>query len=362
MAWYTEIGVRSFGRGLFLKNPLTGADLGSKRVFRIKAGDLVVSNVFAWEGAVAVAAETHDGRIGSHRFMTWTPRVADVSVRYLNHYFASDQGLDQLRAASPGSAGRNRTLSIKNFEAIEVPLPDLAEQQRIAAHLDSITSSLSLVVRHSRRLPSRLALRRFVTSALAAESTEQWRPGEHFELRGGSTPDASAVSLWDGGVPWVTPADIGPLATREISGGARSVATEFVPRSGLIPAGSVVMTSRAPIGNLAIAARPLLTNQGCKSFVPRADIEPVYLYFAVMSRLDEIEAAGTGTTFHEVSAKKLSQIALPGCPPAKQKALIDAFSRMQDNMCQLDELDRRAQGLQSSVLPAARNEVFSAMR
>src|SRR5665647_607445 len=75
---YREIGVRSFGRGLFEKEPTSGADLGSKRVFHVHPGDLVVSNIFAWEGAVAVAQEQHEGTIGSHRFMTWVPSSSGV--------------------------------------------------------------------------------------------------------------------------------------------------------------------------------------------------------------------------------------------------------------------------------------------
>lgn len=148
---YREIGVRSFGNGLFIKDAVSGSDLGSKRVFRIRDGDLVISNVFAWEGAVAVAGHEHDGLIGSHRFMTWTPHDPDeVSVHFLQHFFASDTGLELLRRASPGSAGRNRTLSIKNFEAIQVPLPDIDEQRRIAKMLERVDYASSKARRLTR--------------------------------------------------------------------------------------------------------------------------------------------------------------------------------------------------------------------
>ncbi len=136
---YVEVGLRSFGKGVFHKPAATGAELGSKKVYRIEPGDLVISNVFAWEGALAVASESERGLIGSHRFMTWTPRSDDqVDIRYLWHYFLSEPGLLQLRRASPGSAGRNRTLGIAAFEDAKIPLPDLSEQQRIAARLDRI--------------------------------------------------------------------------------------------------------------------------------------------------------------------------------------------------------------------------------
>lgn len=136
---YVEVGLRSFGKGIFHKPAATGVQLGSKKVYKIEPGDLVISNVFAWEGALAVASESETGLIGSHRFMTWLPREASqVDVRYLWHYFLSEPGLLHLRRASPGSAGRNRTLGIAAFEGVKIPLPDLPEQQRIAARLDRL--------------------------------------------------------------------------------------------------------------------------------------------------------------------------------------------------------------------------------
>lgn len=140
---YQEIGVRSFGRGLFIKDPIVGADLGDKRVFEIHENDLVVSNIFAWEGAVGLAVREHAGLVGSHRFMTWTVTAPDVNARYLLEFFRSAEGVAALSKASPGSAGRNRTLSIKGFEDIQVPLPPLGRQDSIAARLDSLGSLVS---------------------------------------------------------------------------------------------------------------------------------------------------------------------------------------------------------------------------
>jgi len=145
---YEEIGLRSFGKGIFVKAPVSGASIGSKRVFHVRPGDLVVSNVFGWEGAVAVAQPTHRGLIGSHRFMTWEPRdVTQVFTGYLSYYLVSETGLGLLRRASPGSAGRNRTLSITNFEAIRVPLPSPETQRSMVSLLDRARSAMTLSIR-----------------------------------------------------------------------------------------------------------------------------------------------------------------------------------------------------------------------
>lgn len=125
---YPELGVRSFGRGAFHKPAVPGVEVGSKKLFRIEAGDLLFNIVFAWEGAVAIAAPEDAGRVGSHRFLTCVPDPAKATAKFLRYWFLSDEGLAELGRASPGGAGRNRTLGIKALEAISVPLPSLAAQ------------------------------------------------------------------------------------------------------------------------------------------------------------------------------------------------------------------------------------------
>ena len=140
LATYEEIGVRSFGKGVFHKSPVPGASLGDKRVFEIQAGDLLLSNVFAWEGAIAVASRSEDGRIGSHRYMTYVPIDNRIDTNWAHYFFLSEQGLELIRKASPGSADRNRTLGIQTFESLEIPLPAMDEQLASAARLDAALS------------------------------------------------------------------------------------------------------------------------------------------------------------------------------------------------------------------------------
>jgi type I restriction enzyme S subunit len=139
---YTEIGIRSFGKGIFHKTPVLGASLGNKRVLQIQPGDIVFNNVFAWEGAVAVAGEAEAGKIGSHRFVTYTTIGNQCSVEYLRLFFCSQPGLEVLRRVSPGSAGRNRTLNIAQFAKQEIPLPSLKEQLRIVARVEELTGKI----------------------------------------------------------------------------------------------------------------------------------------------------------------------------------------------------------------------------
>jgi type I restriction enzyme S subunit len=126
---YREIGARAFGRGLFEKPPLRGDSLTWQKLFLIEAGDLVISNIKAWEGAFAVADVSHHGAVGSHRYLTSVVDRRRVTPGFAWFFLQSPPGIAQMQAASPGSADRNRTLSQDRFAAIEVPVPSLDAQQ-----------------------------------------------------------------------------------------------------------------------------------------------------------------------------------------------------------------------------------------
>ncbi|MDP9190488.1 MAG: restriction endonuclease subunit S [Acidobacteriota bacterium] len=137
---YAEVGIRSFGRGTFHKPTLSGLEVGTKHLFRISEGDLLFSNVFAWEGAIAVARREDDGRYGSHRFISRVPKDT-VTSRFLCFYFLTDEGLALIHDSSPGGAGRNRTLGLDALDRIEVPAPTI-EQQRAFDHLLAIAEKV----------------------------------------------------------------------------------------------------------------------------------------------------------------------------------------------------------------------------
>jgi len=130
---YLELGIRSFGKGTFHKPPLTGAEVGTKRLFRIAPGDLLFSNVFAWEGAIAIAQPVDAGRFGSHRFISCVAEESIASAEFLRYFFLTESGLAKIGEASPGGAGRNRTLGLEKLMAIEVPVPSLAVQRTFNA-------------------------------------------------------------------------------------------------------------------------------------------------------------------------------------------------------------------------------------
>ena len=132
---YTQIGIRSHGKGLFYKEAVSGATLGNKSVFWIEPNCFVLNIVFAWEQAIGKTTKDEVGMIGSHRFPMYRPVEGKVDIDYLIYYLLTKRGTDILEAASPGGAGRNRTLGQERFMKSRIPLPPLPDQQKIASIL-----------------------------------------------------------------------------------------------------------------------------------------------------------------------------------------------------------------------------------
>jgi type I restriction enzyme S subunit len=147
---YRQIGIRSHGKGIFHKEPISGKELGNKRVFWVEEDAFVVNIVFAWEQAVASTSATEKGMIASHRFPMYKPKANKSDINYIKYFFLTTKGKELLGVASPGGAGRNRTLGQKEFENLEIVLPEKTEeQQKIAACLSSLDE---LITAHSKKL------------------------------------------------------------------------------------------------------------------------------------------------------------------------------------------------------------------
>ncbi|MFM9963055.1 MAG: restriction endonuclease subunit S [Planctomycetaceae bacterium] len=124
---YREIGIRSFGKGIFHKAPIAGITLGNKRVLRIEPGDLVFNNVFAWEGAVAVAGPEETGMIGSHRFVTYTVNPTKSTAEFLKLFFATPGGLAISRMFPKGTVAipiTGATIGVTRILGFDSCFPD----------------------------------------------------------------------------------------------------------------------------------------------------------------------------------------------------------------------------------------------
>jgi len=166
---YPELGLRSYGKGTFHKPALLGSEVGKKRLFEIKAGDLLFSNVFAWEGAVAIAKPKDDGRFGSHRYITCVVDNSLADTSYIFRFLTTPAGIALLTLASPGGAGRNKTLGLAALANITIPLPPLDEQRKITDILNSVDAKLKTL---NAKLTHYETIKRGLTQKLL---TGEWR-------------------------------------------------------------------------------------------------------------------------------------------------------------------------------------------
>ena len=142
---FLAAGIRSHGKGVFLKPDFKPEDIALDDLFEIKSGDLIVNITFAWEGAAAIVPENADGALVSHRFPTFLFKDRVASRSFFRHYIRSKRFVFECGLASPGGAGRNRVLSKNAFLDIELNAPRFDEQEAIGTILDTADQELTLL-------------------------------------------------------------------------------------------------------------------------------------------------------------------------------------------------------------------------
>lgn len=150
--------------------------------------------------------------------------------------------------------------------------------------------------------------------------------GEIATVTGGGTPKTSDASNFTyDGIPWLTPADLTGYSERYISRGARDITQKGLMYSSakLMPVGTVLFSSRAPIGYCAIASNPVSTNQGFKNLTLHGDLSPEYAYCYMKSAKEYAESRASGTTFKEISGSKVKELAFPLPPLAEQSRIVE---------------------------------------
>ncbi|MBX2901182.1 MAG: restriction endonuclease subunit S [Cyclobacteriaceae bacterium] len=139
----------------------------------------------------------------------------------------------------------------------------------------------------------------------------KYKLSEVADIIGGGTPSTTIDEYWNGNIPWLTPRDLTNYSFKYISKGERSITESGLRNSSarLLPKGSVLLTSRAPIGYLVIAESEVCTNQGFKSFViNESRVDSEFLFYLLKNNVDNIKSVGTGTTFAEVSGTTLKNL------------------------------------------------------
>ncbi len=146
------------------------------------------------------------------------------------------------------------------------------------------------------------------------------------KIVGGGTPSTKKPQYYTNkGISWITPKDLSGYSKMYISHGARDISKEGLENSSakLLPKSTVLVSSRAPIGYVALAANEIATNQGFKSIVPDVSkVLPKYLYYLMLTKKEELESISSGSTFKEISGKVMKKFEVDIPVISKQKEII----------------------------------------
>jgi type I restriction enzyme S subunit len=179
------------------------------------------------------------------------------------------------------------------------------------------------------------------------------------EIISGGTPSTKIPEYWDGNISWITPADLSGYNKKRIDSGRKSISEKGLKNSSarLMPKGSVLFSSRAPIGYVVIANKEVCTNQGFKSIVPNKMVTSDFLYYYLKTSKRKAEELASGTTFKEISIKGMTQLDVPLPPLPEQHRIVakleELFSQLDSAVAALKIAKEQVKTYKQSVLKYA---------
>lgn len=222
----------------------------------------------------------------------------------------------------------------KDYGKLPVPFHSPAEQQRIVDNLSAVEQQIEVSKQQLAELDS-LVKSRFIEmfgDCRLARRDQNWkRIGDIGEVLSGATPKTQVEEYWGGGFPWVTPAELGDSIY--VNTASRTLTSEGVRSCSLskLPAGTVLLSSRAPIGKVAIAGTEMYCNQGFKNIVCGDSVLPRYLYSLLKFNSDYLNSLGRGATFKEISKRIVEDIKIP-VPTVESQSEFERFAQKVDKL------------------------------
>ena len=177
------------------------------------------------------------------------------------------------------------------------------------------------------------------------------RLGDVCEIVGGGTPSTKKDEYWNGDISWLTPKDLSNYDKKYIYRGERSITQEGLEKSSakLLPKGTILFTSRAPIGYVAIAGKEVCTNQGFKSLICKDKAYNQFIYYVMKFKTDDIIKVATGSTFKEISGNGLKSIKIHLPPLLTQKKIADILSVIDEKIETLQNINSTLEEMAKTI-------------
>lgn len=294
---YTQIGIRSHGKGLFYKEPVTGAALGNKAVFWIEPDCFIVNIVFAWEQAIGKATQSEVGMIGSHRFPMYRPVNDRVDIDYLIYYFLTKRGTDILEAASPGGAGRNKTLGQERFLKSKITLPPIEEQRKIAAIL---TTQDRVIELKEERLAEKKRQKKYLMHRFFVDANgKKIRLGQIANVIMGQSPSSTSYNEQMEGMPLIQ-------GNGDIEGRNTHPRMYTTQPTKTCKKGDILISVRAPVGSVSRSSMNACIGRGMCAV--DAGIYQNYVYQYLIYFEDKWGKVSQGSTFESISGDEIRKL------------------------------------------------------
>jgi len=324
---------------------------------QLRQGDLLITITGNSVGNVSwVAHDLGEAYISQHVGLV-RPRDPSIS-EYVSIFLAPGApGNAQIWANQAGQSKPGLTL--KNLHDFRVAFPPLQEQRAIAAALsdaDGLIAALEGMISKKRDL-KQAAMQHLLTGKTRLPGfSGEWavkRLGEVAQIIGGGTPKSSVPAYWDGGIQWCTPTDITGTQGKYLGRTDRTISEDGLKKSAatLLPPGSLLLCTRATLGEVKIAVAPICTNQGFKSLVCHPGVSNEYMYYLLLTMKQALVEKSSGSTFLEISKRDLSALAikLPS-DPAEQTAIAEVLSDMDADLAALEAQAAKARAVKQGMM------------
>ena len=246
----------------------------------------------------------------AQRLLTLRGKDGILDTAYLYYYLRSPIGQGKLMERQTGTTVTG--IKQAEFRKIEIDLPSISTQQKISSLLSSIDEKIYLNKGINDNLERQVQA--YFQELFVDNADPAWTLGTISDLGtvvGGSTPSKSKPEYYtEDGIAWITPKDLSINKAKFISHGENDITELGLKNSSasIMPEGTVLFSSRAPIGYIAIASGEVTTNQGFKSVVPKPEIGTAYVYCFLKHTLPVIEGMASGSTFKEVSGSTMKNV------------------------------------------------------
>ena len=226
------------------------------------------------------------------------PDIVDKNYLY---YYLKNFNFDSLSSTSSIATAVN-SKTVKN---ISVNLPPLDRQKKIANILGSLDEKIELNRRMNETLEQlgQALFRHYFVDNPEAKSWDDVKVGELVDIKGGGTPSTKNSSFWGGDIVWSSPRDLANQRCHFLMRTDKTITKQGLSKisSGMLPAGTLLLSSRAPIGYIAFAGVDMAINQGYIAFLPKAKLSNYFIYFWLKNNIQKIKDSANGSTFLEIS-------------------------------------------------------------